>query len=63
MILLGVQDKSLNITVIHICVPIYNAKEAKAEQFYEDLHDLLELTPKKKKKKMSLSSWGIGMQK
>ena len=38
MILLGVQDKSLNITVIHICVPIYNAKEAKAEQFYEDLH-------------------------
>ena len=62
MILLGVQDKSLNITVIHICVPIYNAKEAKAEQFYEDLHDLLELTPKKKKK-MSLSSWGIGMQK
>ena len=49
MILLGVQDKSLNITVIHICVPIYNAKEAKAEQFYEDLHGLLELTPKKKK--------------
>ena len=62
MILLGFQDKSFNITVIHICVPIYNAKEAKAEQFYEDLHDLLELTPKKKKK-MSLSSWGIGMQK
>ena len=34
-----------NITVIQVCVPISNAEEA--EQFYEDLQDLLELTSKK----------------
>ena len=32
--------------------PISNAKEAGVQQFYEDLQDLLELTPKKKKKKV-----------
>ena len=65
MILLDFQGKSFSIIVIHICVPIYNAKEAKVEQFYEDLHDLLELTPppQKNPNKMSWSSWGIRMQK
>ena len=36
--------------------PTTNAKKAKAEQFYEDLQDFLELTPKKTKKKKSFSS-------
>ena len=35
-----------NITVIQIYVPTSNAEEAEVEQFYEDLQDLLELTPK-----------------
>ena len=33
--------------VIQVCAPTSNAKEAEVEQFYEDLQDLLELTPKK----------------
>ena len=41
---------------------ITNAKEAEVERFYEDLQDLLKVTPKKKKK-MSFSSWGTGIQK
>ena len=40
------QGKLFNITIIHI-YPDRNAEEAKVEQFYEDLQDLLELTPKK----------------
>ena len=36
-----------NITVIKVCTPTSNAEEAEVEQFYEDLQDLLELTPKK----------------
>ena len=45
------QGKPFNITVIQAYVPTTNVKEAKVEQFYEDLQDLLEITPKKKKKK------------
>ena len=41
------QGKPFNITVIHVYAPISNAKEAELECFYEDLQDLLELTPKK----------------
>jgi len=41
------QGKSFNITVIQLYVPTTNAKEAEFEQFYEDLKELLELTPKK----------------
>ena len=41
------QGKSFNITVIQIYVPTSNAEEAEVEQFYEDLQDLIELTPKK----------------
>ena len=35
-----------NITVIQVYAPINNAEEAEVEQFYEDLQDLMELTPK-----------------
>ena len=41
--------KPFNITVIQVYAPTSNAEEAKVEQFYEDLQDLLELTPKKMK--------------
>ena len=45
------QGKLFNITVIQAYAPTTNAKEAEVEWFHEDLKDLLELTPKKKKKK------------
>ena len=45
MILVYFQGKAFNIIVIQVYAPITNAEEA--EQFYEDLQDLLELTPKK----------------
>ena len=41
------QGKPFNITVIQVYAPISNTEEAEVEQFYEDLHDLLELTPKR----------------
>ena len=41
------QDKPFNITVIQVHAPTSNAEEAEVERFYEDLQDLLELTPKK----------------
>ena len=47
MILARFQGKPFNITVIQVYAPNTNAKEAKVEQFYEVLQDLLELTPKK----------------
>ena len=47
MISVGYQGKPFNITVIQVYAPNSNAEEAEVEQFYEDLQDLLELTPKK----------------
>ena len=47
MISVGFQGKSFNITVIQVSAPTSNAEEAEVERFYEDLQDLLELTPKK----------------
>ena len=47
MILFHFQDRTFNITVIQVCVTTTYAKETEVEQFYEDLKDLLELTPKK----------------
>ena len=44
MILVHFQGKPFSITVIQVYTPISNAEEAKAEWFYEDLQDLLELT-------------------
>ena len=48
MISVHFQGKSFNSTVIQVYVPIGNVEEAEVERFYEDLQDLLELTPKKK---------------
>ena len=42
------QGKPFNITVIQVYTPTSNAEEAEVEWFYEDLQDLLELTPPKK---------------
>ena len=47
MISVHFQGKPFNITVIQVYAPTTNAEEAEIEWFYEDLQDLLELTPKK----------------
>ena len=47
MISVHFQGKPFNITVIQVYAPTSNAEETEVEQFYEDLQDLLELTPKK----------------
>ena len=47
MISIRFQGKPFSITVIQVCAPTSNAEEAEVEQFYEDLHDLLDLTPRK----------------
>ena len=47
MISVCFQGKPFNVTVIQVSVPTSNAEEAEIEWFYEDLQDLLELTPKK----------------
>ena len=46
MISVCFQGKPFNITVIQAYAPTSNAEETEVEQFYEDLKDLLELTPK-----------------
>ena len=50
MISVHFQGKSFNITVIQVYAPTTVAEETEVEWFYEDLQDLLELTPKKKKR-------------
>ena len=47
MISVHLQGKPFNITVIQVYAPTSNNEEAKVEQFYEDLQELLELTPPK----------------
>ena len=47
MISVCFQGKPFSITVIQVYAPTSNADEAEVERFYEDLQDLLELTPKK----------------
>ena len=47
MISVCFQGKPFNITVIQVYAPTSNIEEAEVEWFYEDLQDLLELTPKK----------------
>ena len=47
MISVPFQGKQFNITIIQVYAPTSNAEEAEVEWFYEDLQDLLELTPKK----------------
>ena len=48
MISVHFQGKPFHITVIQVCAPTSNAEEAEVERFYEDLQDLLELTPQKR---------------
>ena len=59
MISVHFQGQPFNITVIQVYAPTSNAEEAEVERFYEDLQDLLELTPKKD----VLFIIGNGMQK
>ena len=47
MISVHFHGKPFNITVIRVYAPTSNAEEAEGERFYEDLQDLLELTPQK----------------
>ena len=47
MISVCFQGKPFNITVIQVYAPTSNTEEAEVERFYEDLQDLLELTPQK----------------
>ena len=47
MISVHFQGKPFNITIIQVYAPTRNAEETEIEQLYEDLQDLLELTPKK----------------
>ena len=47
MISVHFQGKPFNITLIQVYAPTTNAKKAEVEQFYEDLQDLLELTPQR----------------
>ena len=47
MIPVHFQGKPFSIRVIQVYAPITNAEEAEVERFYENLQDLLELTPKK----------------
>ena len=47
MISIHFQGKPFNTTVIQVYAPTNNAEEAEVERFYEDLQDLVELTPKK----------------
>ena len=47
MISVHFQGKPFNITAIQVYAPTTNAEEAEIERFYEDLQDLLELTPQK----------------
>ena len=60
MISVRFQGKPFNITVIQLYGQTSNAEETEVERFYEDLQDLLELTPKNK---MSFSLQETGMQK
>ena len=59
MISVRLQGKPLNITVIQVNALTSNTEEAEVERFYEDLQDLLELTPPKN----VLLITGAGMQK
>ena len=64
MILIHFQGKLFNITVIQVYAPTTNAKEAEVELFYEDLQDLLELTPKKMHLSFITGGWNakVGSQ-
>ena len=54
MISVRFQGKPFNITVIQVYAPTSNAEEAEVKRFYEDLQELLELTPSENSKKQNL---------
>ena len=58
------QGKPFNVILIQVCAPISNAEEAEVEWFYENLQDLLELTPKKKDVLFIIWDWNakVGSQ-
>ena len=64
MISVHFQGKPFNITVNQAYAPTNNAEEAEVEQFYEDLQDLLELTPKTKDVLFIIGDWNaqVGSQ-
>ena len=45
MISVSFQGKPFNITVIQVCPPTSKTEEAEVEQFFEELQDILEITP------------------
>ena len=57
MISVHFQGKPFNITVIQVYAPTTNAEEAEVEWFYDDLQDLIELTPGKKKVLFIIGDW------
>ena len=57
MISVCFQGKPFNMTVVQVCAPTTNAEEAEVERFYDDLQDLLELTPKKKDVLFIIGDW------
>ena len=65
MISVHFQGKPFNTTVIQVYAPTTEAKEAEVDQFYEDLEDLLELTPKKKMSFFIIGDWNakVGSQR
>ena len=64
MISVHFQGKPFSITVIQAYAPTTNAKEAQVEWFYEDLQELLELTPKTKDVLFIIEDWNakVGSQ-
>ena len=64
MIPVHFHGKSFNVTVIQVYAPTSNAEEVEVEWFYEDLKDLLELTPKNKDVLSIIGNWNakVGSQ-
>ena len=64
MISVHFQGKPFSITEIQVYASTTNAEEAEVERFYEDLQDLLELTPKKKDVLLIIGDWNakVGSQ-
>ena len=64
MVSVHFQGKPFNITVIQVYAPTSNVEEAEVEPFYEDLQDLLELTPPQKNVLFIIGDWNakVGSQ-
>ena len=62
MISVRFQGKKFNITVIQVYAPTNNAEEAEVEWFYDDLQDLLELTPPKKDVLFIIGDWNAKVE-